>query len=92
MLLHSPSWAENYWAQHWNGLASKKPMILGLLEKDVKLFMGQALESCKEGIRRRVPLCLLYLTAEQRRSAGSHRTAHKMFVVATVCTQGRRML
>lgn len=67
-------------------------MILGLLEKDVKLFMGQALESCKEGIRRRVPLCLLYLTAEQRRSAGSHRTAHKMFVVATVCTQGRRML
>lgn len=55
----------------------QKPMILGLLEKDVKLFMGQALESCKEGIRCRVPLCLLYLTAEQRRSAGSHRTAHK---------------
>lgn len=69
-----------------------KPMILGLLEKDVKLFKGQVLESCKEGIRCRVPLCLLYLTAEQRRSAGSHRTAHEMFVVATVCTQGRRML
>ena len=74
-------------------------MILGLFEKDVKLFLGQALESCKEGIQCRVsPLCLLYLTAEQRRPAvamGDRWIAPRrpqMFVVATVCTQGRRML
>lgn len=31
-------------------------MILGLFEKDVKLFVGQALESSKEGIQCRVSL------------------------------------
>lgn len=74
-------------------------MILGLFEKDVKLFVNRALESCKEGIQYCVSL-FAYFTWRQSsddlwspwETVGSHRNAHKMFVVATVCTQGRRML
>lgn len=62
--IQSPTWAENCRAFHRNGL--------GPFEKDVKLIVGQSVgELWRRDPVACVPLCLLYLTAELRRSVVS---------------------
>lgn len=62
--IQSPTWAENCQALHQNGL--------GPFEKDVKLIVGQSVgELWRRDPVMCVPLCLLYLTAELRRSVVS---------------------
>lgn len=88
----------------WLGFALEwtckiKLWFLDCLKRMWSFFVGQALESCKEGIQCRVSL-FAYFTWRQssddlRSPLGDRWIAPhcpQMFVVATVCTQGRRML
>ncbi|KAM7373598.1 hypothetical protein PAMP_008439 [Pampus punctatissimus] len=73
--------------------------ITGLFEKDVKLFVNQAFwRAVRKGFSTVCPSLLTLLDGRAAAICGRRRppdctaTPAKMFVVATVCTQGRRML
>lgn len=103
-LFTHPRGLKNAWALRRNGLVTYDSWTVFWGKKGCEafFFVNQASESCKEGIQYRVSL-FAYFTWRQSsddlrspwETVGSHRNAHKkkkMFVVATVCTQGRRML